>query len=313
MIKDKTSPVDNSHLVGGGKKYTGIIVPAITPLTEKLQLDEIAVEKIFTSFYKNSIAPFILGTTGEAASLPVQVKKDYILTAEKNKKMGSLVYAGISSNVLAESIEFAAYCSLHSVDVVVATLPSYYPLTQKQMLQYFKSLADNITLPLFIYNIPATTHMSIPLQVIDELSSHKNIVGIKDSERSEERIQQSLQLWKDRTDFHYILGWAAKSADALLQGADGLVPSTGNLYPEIYAEMLTAFQQGDKEKLYTKQNLSDEYGALYQSNRTLGESLLELKILMSKKGLCEAVVMPPLQAMDDGEAKKLKNTFSDLK
>jgi 4-hydroxy-tetrahydrodipicolinate synthase len=136
--------------------------------------------------------------------------------------------------------------------------------------------------------------MSIPLPVIDELSRHKNIVGIKDSERSEERMQQSLQLWKDRSDFHYILGWAAKSADALLQGADGLVPSTGNLYPEIYAEMLTAFEDANKEKLYVGQKLSDEYGALYQSDRTLGESLLELKTLMNKKGLCEAVVMPPL-------------------
>jgi dihydrodipicolinate synthase/N-acetylneuraminate lyase len=276
------------------KKYTGIIVPAITPLTEKLQLDEAAVEKIFLSFYKYDIAPFILGTTGEAASLPLAVKKDYVLAAEKNKKMGTLLYAGIASNVITESIELAAYCCLHAVDVAVATLPSYYSLTEKQMLQYFKTLADNITIPLFIYNIPATTHMSIPLQVIDELSQHKNIVGIKDSERSEERMQQSLKLWKERTDFHYILGWAAKSADALLLGADGLVPSTGNLYPGIYADMMTAFHKGDKEKLFAIQQLSDEYGALYQSNRTLGESLLELKTLMNKKGLCEAVVMPPL-------------------
>jgi 4-hydroxy-tetrahydrodipicolinate synthase len=295
MEKQKnTESLNNSPSGDGGKKYTGIIVPAVTPLTEKLQLDETAVERIFSSFYNYNIAPFILGTTGEAASLSMPVKKDYILAAEKNKKMGTLLYAGISSNVLSESIEFAAYCCLHAVDVVVATLPSYYLLTEKQMLQYFRSLADNITLPLFIYNIPATTHMSIPLPVIEELSRHKNIVGIKDSERSEERMMQSLQLWKDRTDFHYILGWAAKSADALVQGADGLVPSTGNLYPEIYAAMLTAFQHGDKEKLYAGQKLSDEYGALYQSNRTLGESLHELKTLMNKKGLCEPVVMPPL-------------------
>jgi dihydrodipicolinate synthase/N-acetylneuraminate lyase len=277
-----------------GKKYTGIIVPAITPLTEKLQLDEVAVEKIFASFYQYDISPFILGTTGESASLSLQLKKDYVLAAEKNKKMGSLLYAGIGSNVLAESIEFAAYCCLHAVDVLVATLPSYYALTEKQILQYFNTLADNISLPLFIYNIPVTTHMSIPLPTIDELSKHENVVGVKDSERSEERMNESLKLWKDRPDFHYILGWAVKSADALLLGADGLVPSTGNLYPEIYADMLKAFEQDDKDKLFAMQKLSDDYGALYQSNRTLGESLLELKTLMNKKGLCEAVVMPPL-------------------
>lgn len=276
------------------KKYTGIIVPAVTPLTEKLHLDEVAVEKIFASFYQYDISPFVLGTTGESASLPLQLKKDYVLAAEKNKKMGSLLYAGIGSNVLAESIEFAAYCCLHAVDVLVATLPSYYALTEKQMLNYFEKLADSVSLPLFIYNIPATTYMSIPLTVIDELSKHKNIVGLKDSERNEERMTESLRLWKERNDFHYILGWAAKSADALLSGADGLVPSTGNLYPEIYADMLQAFKQSDKDKLFAMQKLSDDYGALYQSNRTLGESLLELKILMNQKGLCEAIVMPPL-------------------
>ncbi len=277
-----------------GKKYTGVIVPAVTPLTDKLQVDEKAAAKLFNLFYQRNIAPFILGTTGEAASLSTQVKKDYVLAAEKNKKMGTLLYTGISSNVLAESIEFAAYCCLHAVDVVVATLPSYYALTEKQMLQYFKTLADNIFLPLFIYNIPATTHMSIPLAVIDELSQHKNIVGLKDSERSEERMLQALQLWKDRTDFHYILGWAAKSADALLNGADGLVPSTGNIYPEIYEDMLTAFAAGDKDKMYAMQKLSDDYGALYQANRTLGESLYALKLMMKEKGICEEYVMPPL-------------------
>jgi len=276
------------------KKYKGVIVPAVTPLTEKLHLDEAAVEKIFASFYKHNISPFILGTTGESASLPLQLKKDYVLAAEKNKKMGSLLYAGIGSNVLAESIEFAAFCCLHAVDVLVATLPSYYGLTEKQMLNYFEKLADYVSLPLFIYNIPATTHMSIPLSVIDELSKHKNIVGVKDSERSEERMNESLKLWKDRNDFHYILGWATKSADALLLGADGLVPSTGNLYPEVYADMLQAFEQGDKEKLIAMQKLSDDYGALYQANRTLGESLHVLKLLMKEKGLCEEYVMPPL-------------------
>jgi len=276
------------------KKYTGIIVPAVTPLTEKLQIDEAAVTKIFASFYQHSISPFILGTTGEAASLPMQVKKNCVLAAAKNKKQNRFLYAGIGSNVFQESVDFAEFCAANHVDVVVAMLPSYYALTEKQMLNYFKKLADNISLPLFIYNIPATTHVSIPLTIIDELSNHKNIVGLKDSERSEERMKESLRLWKDRNDFHYILGWAAKSADALLLGADGLVPSTGNLYPEIYADMLNAFEQNDKEKLFAMQKLSDDYGALYQNNRTLGESLHSLKLLMKEKGLCEEYVMPPL-------------------
>src|SRR5258705_2670793 len=125
-----------------GKKYTGVIVPAVTPLTKKLQLDETAVQRIFALFYEHNISPFILGTTGEAPSLTLQQKKDYILAAEKCKKMKTLLYAGISSNVLTESIDLAAFSSMHAVDVVVTTLPSYYSLTEKQMLNYFTTLAN---------------------------------------------------------------------------------------------------------------------------------------------------------------------------
>src|SRR5215471_14327145 len=105
------------------KKYAGIIVPAITPLTETFQLDERAVEKLFASFYRNEAAPFILGTTGEYASLTCAFRKAYVLAAEKNKKKGTILYAGISSNSIDESVQFATFCADHAVDVLVATLP----------------------------------------------------------------------------------------------------------------------------------------------------------------------------------------------
>jgi 4-hydroxy-tetrahydrodipicolinate synthase len=294
------------------KKYKGIIVPAITPLTTSFQIDEKAVEKIFNQFYRHNISPFILGTTGESASLSNQVKVDYLKTAAKSKKSNSVLYAGISSNVFDESVEFAKLCADNAVDAVAATLPSYYALNNGQMLKYFEDLADAIPLPLIIYNIPATTHMSIPLEVIDELSMHPNIVAVKDSERSEERLMKSLELWKERRDFGHFLGWAAKSAMALIGGCDGLIPSTGNLAPEIYSNMYNAFTEGNFKEVYAMQQLSDKYGDLYQKDKTLGESLWALKVLMQVKGLCEALVMPPLQPMNEEEENKLRENLSNI-
>jgi dihydrodipicolinate synthase/N-acetylneuraminate lyase len=295
------------------KKFSGVIVPAVTPLTKALQIDDAAVGKLFDQFYKHNISPFILGTTGESASLPADVKEQYVKSAAKHKKAGTVLYAGISSNVVAESIEFAAFCADHAVDAVAATLPSYYALTETQIKNYFETLADASPLPVIIYNIPATTHMSIPLQLIEELSHHPNIIATKDSERSDERLAQSLALWKDREDFGHFLGWAAKSADALIGGSDGLIPSTGNLMPEIYDEMEKAVAAGDHAKAYDMQKLSDVYGNLYQSGKTLGESLWALKTLMQQKGLCEDVVMPPLQSMSEEEKQKLIQSYEEIK
>jgi len=287
------------------KKFKGIIIPAVTPLTGRYQLDEKAVEKIFSHFYGKNVSPFILGTTGEAASLPLEVKEDYVLVAARNKKPGTILYSGISSNILNESIEFARLCADHDVDAVAATLPSYYSLSEDQMKKYFERLADAIPLPLIIYNIPATTHMSIPLSLIDELSRHPNIIATKDSERNEQRLEQSLALWKERKDFGHFLGWAAKSAEALINGSDGLIPSTGNLVPGIYSGMIEAIQAGNHQKAYELQKLSDLYGNLYQTGRTLGDSLWALKVLMREQGLCESVVMPPLQPQSKEEELKL--------
>ena len=295
------------------KKYYGVIIPAVTPLTADHKLDKPAVKKIFDSFYKYSVSPFILGTTGESASLPAELKTEYIKEAGRNKKPGSVLYAGISSNVLSESIEFSKLCADNGADAVAATLPYYFPLTENQMKKHFEHLADNSAIPLIIYNIPATIHMSIPVAIIEELSHHPNVIATKDSERNDERLKQSLELWKNRDDFGHFLGWSAKSVEALINGSNGLIPSTGNIIPEIYSEMLEAVELGDNQKAYEMQKLSDMYGGIYQSGRTWGEGVWALKVLMKEKGLCEAIVMPPLQSLDEEEENKLKKAFYDLK
>jgi len=294
------------------KKYRGVIVPAVTPLTAGYKLDEGSVEKIFAGFYQHDISPFILGTTGESASLPLNLKEAYVRKAAQLKKSGSMLYAGISSNCLGESVEFAKFCFDNGVDAVAATLPSYYALSESQMKRYFIDMADAVAAAIIIYNIPATTHMSIPVEIIDELSHHPHIVATKDSERNEERLMRSLEKWKERTDFGHFLGWAAKSAIALIGGSDGLVPSTGNLAPEIYSAMLIAVEQADYKKAYAMQQLSDAWGALYQNDKTLGESLWALKVLMKEKGLCEAVVMPPLQPLSQEQEKSLLQKLKEL-
>lgn len=294
------------------KKYRGVVVPAVTPVTASYKLDHDAVERVFDHFRRNGVHPFILGTTGEAASFPFSVKIEFLQLAGRLKKNDDLLYAGISANALTESIALAKHAFDNGVDVAVATLPSYYELTGFSMLKYMEQLAENIPGPLMIYNIPATTHMSIPLEIIEQLSHHPNIAGIKDSERNEERLVKSIQLWKDRKDFSYFLGWAAKSADALFLGGDGLVPSTGNFEPKLYADLYKAVVDGDRDKAEKLQQVSDTLGNLYQQGRTLGESLWALKVLMKELGLCDAYVMAPIYAQSPEEEKKLQATLKKI-
>lgn len=265
-------------------------MPAITPLNADRSLDQHAVEQLLPLFPN----PFILGTTGEAPSLPNQLKQQYIRLAGRIKKPTQQLYVGISSNCFADSVEYALIAAEAGADLVVANVPSYFQLSPTQIKHYFQQLADAVPLPLVVYNIPSTTHHSIPLDIIDELSHHPNIVGTKDSERSEERLKESLQRWSKRADFSHFLGWAMKSAEALLNGCDGLVPSTANLDPSLYTDMLKAAEAGNTNELTRLQALSDSLGNSYQAGRSLGESLTELKRLMHGMHLCQPYTMPPL-------------------
>ena len=275
------------------KKYQGVVVPAITPLNADLTLDTPAVEKLFTFFRKYGAHPFILGTTGEFPSLPGVLKLQYIRLAGRLKTGADQLYVGISSNCLADSLEHAHVALGEGADVVVCNLPSYYQLSEAQILKYFETLAEKIPGPLMIYNIPSTTHHSIPLPLVEKLSHHPNIVGLKDSERNEERLVTALQMWSDRKDFSHLLGWSARSAFSLLHGGDGLVPSSGNLSPGVYTDMFKAKAAGDIDHLNRLQDLSDQLGTSYQGGG-LGSSLGALKLLMQKEGLCQSYTMPPL-------------------
>src|SRR5690606_24257326 len=146
----------------------------------------------------------------------------------------SVVYAGISGNSLYDSVDEAKQYYDMGIDVFVANMASYYPVDSDQIFRYFEELADKVPCPLIIYNIPSTTHLSIPLEVVDQLSHHPNIVGLKDSERDLKRMESSILLWKDRKDFSFFSGWAAVSHTAVTSGADGIVPSSGNLVPHLY-------------------------------------------------------------------------------
>ena len=179
------------------------------------------------------------------------------------------------------------------------------------MYEYYHTLADCITGPLMLYNILATTHMSIPVDVIRRLADHPNIVGLKDSERDLERMAQCIEIAKGRDDFAYFCGWAAQSAHSLELGGNGIVPSTGNYVPEMFSQLFDAAVAGDMETANRLQDETNEIAKIYQKDRTLGQSLTALKVMMQTKGLCEPWMLMPLTRLPAEEEQKIIQLISN--
>lgn len=294
------------------KQYKGVVVPMITPVTNSGELDIPAVERIITFFADNGVSPLLMGTTGEGNSVSREQGLLLVKTAVKAAQGRMLIYAGLTGTCVEEQITAADAYTQAGADVIVATLPSYYALTDEQMFHYYKTLADSIKGPLMLYNIKATTHMSIPVSVIERLSMHPNIVGLKDSERDPERMEQCIALSRGNENFAYFCGWAAQSACSLELGADGIVPSTGNFVPEMFKQLYNAVMAGDMETADRLQEETDNIAKIYQSGRTLGQSLTALKVMMREKGLCEPYMLSPLTRLPEAEEKKIAAQVRNL-
>lgn len=298
------------------KKYKGVVVPMVTPVNENGSLDTEAVKRIVAFFADNGVSPLLMGTTGEGNSISKVDAHLLVETAVKTRDLKSqtsnlkfqpsqLIYAGLTGNCFAEQLEQADAYIKAGADVIVATLPTYYALTPTQMENYYRSLADRISGPLMLYNILATTHMSIPVDVICRLADHPNIVGLKDSERDLDRMAACIDLAKDREDFSFFCGWAAQSARSLEMGGDGIVPSTGNYVPEMFHTLYEAAVRGDMDTANRLQNETDEIAKIYQKDRTLGQSLAALKVMMQTKGLCQPWMLMPLTRLSPDEEQAI--------
>lgn len=286
-------------------KYNGVVVPMVTPVTPNGFLDKPAVERIIRSFVQAGVSPLLMGTTGEGNSVSTIDGQELIETAVKAAEGQITIYAGLTGNCFIEQLKQAGYYSASGADVIVATLPSYYSLTPEQMENYYRRLADSIKGPLMLYNIAATTHMSIPIDVIERLAAHPNIVGLKDSERDLERMEKCIAIADERDDFAYFCGWAAQSAKSLELGGNGIVPSTANFVPGMFRQLYDAAVSGDMETAYRLQDETNEIAKLYQAGRTLGQSLTALKVMMQTRGLCTPDMLMPLTRLSAEEEAEI--------
>lgn len=292
-------------------KFKGVVIPMVTPVTDDGNLDEPSVSRLIEYIISGGVMGiFILGTTGEAASISPAMKLRLVeLTVERVAKRVQ-VFAGISDNCFSNSIEAArAYFKL-GVDVVVAHLPICYELNAEEQEAYYETLSKNIDGPLMIYNIPSTTRMSIPLEVVERLSKLPNIIGLKDSQNDLNRLTQIINLPIDRSNFAFFTGTTALSVAALQLGWDGTVPSLGNLVPGLCNSIFKSMESGNVDEAMVYQKQLDDLSVLLRDKLSLGQSLAAHKTGLSAIGVCSPSVLLPLQPLTEEKQQRIKQDFT---
>jgi 4-hydroxy-2-oxoglutarate aldolase len=136
----------------------------------------------------------VLGSTGEAVMLGDEESRDVLRHAASAASAEKVLLAGVARESLTETLRLAEYAANHQYDAVLVRTPhyytAYYGLTNGAagLLTYYRALADRSPLPVVLYSIPKFTHCELPVEVVAELAQHPNIIAIKDSSGSVDRL-----------------------------------------------------------------------------------------------------------------------------
>jgi 4-hydroxy-tetrahydrodipicolinate synthase len=279
------------------KTYHGVIVPMVTPLTAEFELDETALRRVVEHLIAGGVQGiFVLGTTGEGPSAPREIRSRMVQLTVEYAAGKAQVYAGIADTVVADSISAAKEYLRRGCAAVVASLPSYYRLTEGEQFRFFTALVKRVPGPVLLYDLPSMGQMQIDHGVVEHLRAFPNLVGIKDSSGSAERLAALLDSYGDDPGFSVLVGATSLASYGLRNGADGIVPSEGNLNPALCARLYAAGSKGDWSLMDSLQVELDDLTAQYLMPGYIGRSIARLKKMMSQRGLCGLAVFRPLVA-----------------
>jgi 4-hydroxy-tetrahydrodipicolinate synthase len=298
--------------MGKHLKYHGAVVPMVTPFTAAGGLDEVALHRLVDAQVAGGVdGIFVLGTTGEGAHVPRESRRQLVAETVRRVNGRAVVFAGlgdIRSADLSEANEFFRA----GADAVVAHPPISEKVAASDLQSWYHTLLDGVRGPLVLYNMPMTTKVSIPLEAVEKLLGHPKLAGIKDSENNPQRLEELLLRCGGKKDFSVFVGVGALMEKGLKLGADGIVPSVGNLIPDVCHKLCAAAKKADwaeAENFFAQMNT---IAALYQKGRTLNESLSVLKAAMSCRGLCSPHVLLPLHPLTEAQVQKLRHEMERL-
>jgi len=132
----------------------------------------------------------VLGSTGEAVMLSDDDSREVLRVARANAAPDKVLLAGVARESVIETLRLAEFAAEQQYDALLVRTPHYYGPSMRplELMTYYRSLADRSALPVVLYSIPKFTHLEIPLEVVAELAQHPNIIAIKDSSGSIDRL-----------------------------------------------------------------------------------------------------------------------------
>ena len=244
--------------------FKGSIVALITPFRNN-NLDEECYVSLIHHHIKNDTSGLVpAGTTGESPTLSHKEHERVIELCVKESKGKIPVIAGTGSNSTDEAIRLTKYAEKVAADAALVVTPYYNKPTQEGLYQHFKSINDNCSIPLIIYNIPPRSVVDMSVDTMARLFELKNIIGVKDATGDLDRVDQ--QKKKMGPDFIQLSGEDATALEFNMRGGVGCISVTANIASRLCSEFQEASLSKNNSNLLAKaKEINDKLMPLHKS------------------------------------------------
>ena len=279
--------------------FRGAATALITPMNEN-GVDYEAFGKLIDWQIESGIdALVIAGTTGEASTLTDEEHREVLRYAAERIAGRVPAIAGTGSNDTAYAIDMSIYACELGYDALLVVTPYYNKATQKGLIQMFTQIADAVTKPVILYNVPSRTGVNISTAVYAALADHPNICAIKEANGDISSAVATASLVGDKLDIY--CGNDDQIVPFLSIGGSGVISVLSNLLPKETSDICHKFFSGDVEGSRALQfKYLDLIGALFCEVNPI-----PAKAAMAAMGMCEDVIRLPLTPMEAEHKEKL--------
>ena len=287
--------------------FKGSIVALITPFKNNI-LDEDSYISLIHYHLKNGTSGLVpAGTTGESPTLSHDEHHKVIELCVKESKGKIPVIAGTGSNSTDEAISLTKYAEKIGADAALVVTPYYNKPTQEGLYQHYKSINDNCSIPIIIYNIPPRSVVDMSVDTMARLFELKNIIGVKDATGNLDRVDQ--QKKKMGKDFIQLSGEDGTALEFNLRGGVGCISVSANVAPKLCAEFQEASISQNKSNLLAKAKEINEKLMPLHKSIFMESSPSPVKYAASLLNLCTDEVRLPLVKVTDETKKAVKSAM----
>ena len=281
------------------RRLEGVMVPLVTPLNEKEELDGKALETLIEHVMEAKVhSLFVLGNTGEFASLTGDVKEAMMRKVKEIVDGKMPVFVNVSDVSTKRAIKGAKIAESVGCNAIVVCPPYFYHLTQDSLIEHYERIAQAVSLPVVLYNIPQYIISELNIETVKKLAKDKRVIGIKDASGNTSYIE-NLAIYFKNAPFRIYQGDERNIEAALMTGANGFSASLSNLYPQLFVDLWNAFADDDGLKVHDLQETIRSFGNIYGLTRNKIQA--GLKYALSLKGICKPIVSEPLPELDKFE------------